>query len=423
MAGERHDAGAGTLRAARPSGRVADAALLRACVHCGLCLEACPTYLELGTEADSPRGRIHLIRALEDGTLGLDAEVVRHIDLCLGCRACESACPSGVRYGEIIEEARGYVEEHASRPWSERLRRQAILALFPYAWRMRVALWCADLARAVGVWPLVTRFVAGADLLPAARQRMPDGAFHPAHEGERLRVGLLTGCVAGELFGEVNAAAVRVLNRAGAAVVVPPGQGCCGALHLHAGDRESARAFARRNLDAFPAELDAVVVTAAGCGAAMKEYGTLLDGEPGYGERARRFAARVRDVTEVLDAVGVAPGTRSRPLRVAYHDACHLAHAQGVRDQPRRLLAGVAGLELVELGESDVCCGSAGSYNLTEPAMARRLRERKIDHILASGAECVAAANPGCALQIRAGLAARGATVRVVHPVELLDES
>lgn len=404
--------------------RIADPDRLRECVHCGLCLNACPTYLELGTEMDSPRGRIHLIRALEDGTLGLDADVVRHLDLCLGCRACESACPSGVRYGEIIEDARAYVEAHAPRPWWERLRRRAVLATFPYPRRLRGLLGLASLARGLGLWNWLARWIDGAELLPAHRAPGPSGAFHPAREAESLRVGLLTGCVGGELFGGVNAAAVRVLNRRGVAVVISPGQGCCGALHLHSGDPDTARALARRNVDAFPAELDAIVVTASGCGSALKEYGQLLAGDPRYAERAKQFAARVRDVTEVLATRD--PGSPSlappRHLRVAYHDACHLAHAQGVREAPRRLLAGVPGVELVELPESDVCCGSAGTYNLFEPAMAQRLRERKIDCIAASGAECVAAANPGCALQIRAGLAARGLNVRVVHPVELLDD-
>ncbi|MDX2168430.1 MAG: glycolate oxidase subunit GlcF [Deltaproteobacteria bacterium] len=405
--------------------RIANPDRLRECVHCGLCLNACPTYLELGTEMDSPRGRIHLIRSLEDGTLGLDADVVRHLDLCLGCRACESACPSGVRYGEIIEDARAYIEAHARRPWWERARRAAVLATFPRPRRLRALLGLAQAARGLGLWRVVSSWIAGADLLPARRDAGPRGAFHPAREAERLRVGLLTGCVGGELFGGINAAAVRVLNRHGASVVVSPGQGCCGALHLHSGDPETARRLARQNLDAFPAELDAIVVTAAGCGSALKEYGTLLAGDPAYVERARRFAARVRDVTELLDAIGAAPSSAAPPrrLRVAYHDACHLAHAQGVRAAPRRLLASVPGVELVELAESDVCCGSAGTYNLFEPAMAQRLRERKIDHIAASGAECVAVANPGCALQIRAGLAARGLNVRVVHPVELLDDA
>jgi glycolate oxidase iron-sulfur subunit len=405
--------------------RIADPARLRECVHCGLCLNACPTYLELGTEMDSPRGRIHLIRSLEDGTLGLDADVVRHLDLCLGCRACESACPSGVRYGEIIEDARAYVEAHAPRSWWERLRRRAVLETFPYPNRLRALFGLVQIARGLGLWRWLARWIDGADLLPRQREAGPSGAFHPAREGDRLRVGLLTGCVGGELFGGVNAAAVRVLNRHGVAVVVSPGQGCCGALHLHSGDPDTARTLARRNLDAFPGALDAIVVTASGCGSALKEYGRLLAGDPRYAERAQQFAARVRDVTELLATLDVGPSSAAppRPLRVAYHDACHLAHAQGVREAPRRLLATVPGVELVELAESDVCCGSAGTYNLFEPAMARRLRERKIDCIAASGADCVAAANPGCALQIRAGLAARGLNVRVVHPVELLDDA
>ncbi|MBX3027579.1 4Fe-4S dicluster domain-containing protein [bacterium] len=405
------------------AGRVADPALLGACVHCGLCLDACPTYLELGSEADSPRGRIHLIRALEDGTLGIDAEVVRHLDLCLGCRACESACPSGVRYGRIIEDARVHLNRQATRPWGARLRHRLVLATFPYRRRVRALLALAALARRLRLWPLIARRIDGAELLPAAAGAMPDGSFFPARGHERLRVGLVTGCVAGELFAHVNAAAVRLLTANGAAVVVPPAQGCCGALHLHGGERAAARALARRLVDAFPGSLDAVVVTAAGCGSSLKEYGALLADDARYRERAERFAERVRDVTEVLDAIGAAASASAMARRVTYHDACHLAHAQGVRQAPRRLLARVPNLELVELAESEVCCGSAGSYNLTEPAMARRLRERKIDHILASGAEVVAVANPGCALQIAAGLKARGSTVRVVHPVELLDDA
>ncbi len=407
---------------------VANAEALRACVHCGLCLNACPTYLELGTEMDSPRGRLHLIRALADHTLALDAEVVRHLDLCLGCRACETACPSGVRYGEILGEARAWIERRHGRPWWDRLRRRAVLATFPYRGRLRVLLALADVARMIGLWPLIARRVPGAALLPRERGTFAAGAFHPAHGDERMRVGLLTGCVGDALLSDVNAAAVRVLTARGIAVVVPPGQGCCGALHLHAGDATTARQWARRTLAAFPAELDAVVVTAAGCGAMLKEYVALLADEPAWAARARRFAAQVRDVTELLATLPAPAGGAGRmpagaPRRITYHDACHLAHAQGVRAQPRALLATLAGVELVELGEADVCCGSAGSYNLTETAMARRLGERKIDHILATGAECVAVANPGCALQIRAGLAARGAAVRVAHPVELLAEA
>jgi glycolate oxidase iron-sulfur subunit len=389
-----------------------------------LCLNACPTYLELGTEMDSPRGRIHLIRALSDGSLALDAEVVRHLDLCLGCRACETACPSGVRYGSIIESARAYVERHAPRsPW-ERWRRRGILAVFPHRRRVAALVQLATAARAIGMWGLIERFFdSAAALMPAAHGRPPLAAYHRAHGPERARVALLTGCVADVLFADTNAAAVRVLTRNGVSVMVPPGQGCCGALHLHSGAPDEARALARRNLDAFPAELDAVVVTAAGCGSTLKEYGTLLADDPVYGARARRLASQVRDVTEFLAGLPAAAPASGAAAKATYHDACHLAHAQGVRDAPRRLLACIPALELVELGEADVCCGSAGSYNLTEPAMARSLRERKIDHIAATGAQIVAVANPGCALQIRAGLAARGLAIRVAHPVELLAEA
>lgn len=406
---------------------IADAARLRECVHCGLCLNACPTYLELGTEADSPRGRIHLIRAVEEGTLALDAEVVRHLDLCLGCRACESACPSGVRYGEILESARAFVAARAPRPWWDQARRRAVLAIFPHRRRLRALLGLAALARMLGMWPLVTRWVAGAALLPAPAAVSPPAAVTPASGPARRRVGLLRGCVGDVLFGGVTAAATRVLARHGATVVVPPAQGCCGALHLHGGDPATARTLARRLLDAFPADLDALAVTAAGCGATLREYGALLADDPVYAGRARDFAARVRDVSEVLVDLGAdarpgGAGAPAPPRRVAYHDACHLAHAQGVHTEPRALLAAVPGVTLVELAESDVCCGSAGTYNLVEPAMAQRLRERKIDCIVASGADCVVAANPGCALQIRAGLAARGLTVPVLHPVEVLAE-
>lgn len=402
--------------------RAADPDRLRECVHCGLCLNACPTYLELGSEMDSPRGRIHLIKGLEDGTLALDDDVIRHLDLCLGCRACETACPSGVRYGSIIEDARAYIEHRARRPWWDRLRRAAIMAVFTHPRRMRALLGLAQVARGLGVWPLVTRVVGAAAMLPPWRPSAPLARLYPAHGRERARVGLLRGCVGDALFSEVNAAAVRLLTSQGVSVIVPPEQGCCGALHLHGGDPESARRLARQNLLAFPNDLDAVLVTAAGCGATMKEYGHLLAGDA-TSELAEGFAARTRDVSEFLAELGLPAPKRRSAMRATYHDACHLAHAQNVRGAPRRLLAGIGGLELIELGEADVCCGSAGSYNLTEPGMARRLRERKIDNIAATGASCVVVGNPGCALQIRAGLSARGLNVRVAHPVELLDEA
>jgi glycolate dehydrogenase iron-sulfur subunit len=405
-----------------PIEHVASEQRLLECVHCGLCLNSCPTYLELGTEMDSPRGRIHLIRGLQEGKLWLNDDVVRHLDLCLGCRACETACPSGVRYGAILEEARAYVESKHRRAWWDRLRRQLITATFPHPKRLRRLLGLVEPLRRIGVWGAVRRLVPGADLLPEVISAGELPVLTQAEGEIRARVALLAGCVGGELFSGVNRATLRVLARNGISTVVPQAQVCCGALHLHGGDPQAARVLARRNLEAFPDDVDAIVVNAAGCGTAMKEYGELLAEGP-LAERAKRFANKVRDVSELLVEMGLRSPHREVRERVTYHDACHLAHGQGVRQPPRALLAAIPGLVLIDLPESEVCCGSAGSYNLTEPRLATRLRERKVDHITATGATCVAAGNPGCLLQIRAGLRARGVDVRVAHPVELLDEA
>ncbi|MBI3785509.1 MAG: glycolate oxidase subunit GlcF [Deltaproteobacteria bacterium] len=391
------------------------------CVHCGLCLSACPTYLELGTETDSPRGRIYLMRGLEEKSISLSPDVVRHLDLCLGCRACETACPSGVRYGELIESARVAVESQHQRSPSDRFKRRMIELVFPRPAVLRTFLWPLRLLELLGILPWVRRIVPLARLLPPLRSWSQPARIVAAHGRETQRVGLLSGCVAQVLFAETNRATARVLARNGCTVVTPRQQGCCGALYLHAGNREAARACARRNIDAFGADLQTIVVTAAGCGAAMKEYAALLADDPAYAERAQGFAQRVRDVTELLDALPLQPPPDIGPMRVTYHDACHLAHGQGVREAPRRLLRRIPGVELVELPESDLCCGSAGSYNLTEPEMARRLGERKAENIAATAAHCVAAANPGCALQIRAALLRAGMSADVRHPVELLD--
>lgn len=394
---------------------------LSECVHCGLCLSACPTYLELGTEMDSPRGRIYLMRELEDGRMQLGADVVRHLDLCLGCRACEPACPSGVHYGELIEDARAFVEQHYERPWTERIWRAVVRDVFAYPARVRAALLPVRWAQRLGIWPLLRAVVPFAHMLPELRDGAALPAVSPA-SNPRGRVGFLTGCVARELFGDTNAATVRVLQRNGWTVVTPPAQRCCGALHAHAGDPEAARSFARWNIDTFPGDLDAIVVNAAGCGAAMKGYGHLLRDDPSYGARAAAFAAKVRDISEIL-APSLEPPANRLEARVAYHEACHLGHGQRVSDAPRALLRAIPGVELVSLNEADVCCGSAGSYNLVEPEMSRRLQARKIANVQASGATCIASANPGCTLQIRAGLRTAGSTIEVVHPVELLDRA
>lgn len=393
------------------------------CVHCGLCLSACPTYVELGAEMDSPRGRIYLMRALADDTLPMTPDVARHLDLCLGCRACETACPSGVRYGELIEAARVVVADRHRRPRLDRWRRTLISAILPHPRRMRVLLAPLRLLQRTGLLARFQSPSSWAALLPHLDAWAPVAEVTAAQGPQRRRVGFVAGCVAQVLFAKINRATVRVLARNGCTITTPAQQGCCGALYLHAGKRQEALDCARRNIDAFPTDLDAIVVNAAGCGVLLKQYGQLLAGDPHYAARAQAFSAKVRDVTEFLAALPLIPPHGVVHARVTYHDACHLAHGQGVRDAPRQLLRQIPGLELVELHDSDTCCGSAGSYNLTEPVMARRLAERKIAHIRASGATCVAAANPGCILQIRAGLRRAEMEVAVVHPIELLDQA
>jgi len=393
------------------------------CVHCGLCLNACPTYVELGTEMDSPRGRIHLMRELEGGGLPLSDDVVRHLDLCLGCRACETACPSGVRYGELIEAARHYVEANHQRTRLDRTKRWLILALFPHPRRLRLALAPLHVLETLRILPFLRSLSPLIALLPRLRRGRRLLSLNPAPKGERHRVGLLAGCVGRVMFAGINRATVRVLNRNGCTVVVPKHQVCCGALYLHAGEPQKAATCARTNIAAFGDDVSAIVVNSAGCGAMMKEYGALLADDPAYAERARAFSARVKDVTEYLVDLPLEPPPYPIRARVTYHDACHLAHSQGVREQPRSLLRGIKGVTFVELPESEMCCGSAGSYNLTEPELARRLGDRKAESVRATGANIVAAANPGCTLQIQASLRRAGIRTLVMHPIELLDRA
>ena len=392
---------------------------LLACVHCGLCLASCPTYVELGEEADSPRGRIHLMRALEDGRLDPTPEVVRHLDLCLGCRACETACPSGVPYGSLIEAARPWVERF--RPRAARWRRKVLSAVL--ASRSLGTLAFAPL-RLVGGRVFLRRFTRGPFgswlALAAAAPREPPAVRLPSvlePDGTvRGTAVLLTGCVPATLFARTHRAAALLLQRAGVRVLVPTA-GCCGALALHLGDGARATALGRRAAAALAVPgADWVVTAAAGCGALLREYGERLAGD----ERATWVGGHARDALDLLAELGLPAPVRALDSRVAVHDPCHLAHGQGVRESVRRLLAAVPGIRLVPLAESDWCCGSAGTYNLTERAMARRLLDRKLDRIAASGAEVVAAANPGCLLQIRAGTIARGLATRVEHPLDLL---
>lgn len=410
--------------------------LIGDCVHCGFCLPACPTYVSWGDEMDSPRGRIDLMKGVADGVIVLDAGVAAHFDACLGCMACVTACPSGVEYGTLIETTRAQVEATVPRaPW-DRAFREAIFALFPYPKRLRalavpLALYAASgLQRAVrrsGLLRLLPARLAQLDaLLPPvtiADLRRDVAPFTGAKDGRvRAKVGLVAGCVQRAFFPNVNAATVRVLSAEGCDVSVPPDQGCCGALSLHAGRTAEAKRFARALIDRFAAErVDTIVVNAAGCGSTLKEYGELLAGEPAYAERARAFAAKVRDVSEFLAGlVPQAPRARIE-RRVAYHDACHLAHAQGVREAPRTLLRSIPGLELLEIPGGEMCCGSAGTYNLFAPEAAHEIGMRKADAVSGVAPDMLASANPGCTIQIQSIMRERGADLAAAHPIELLD--
>jgi glycolate oxidase iron-sulfur subunit len=404
------------------------------CVHCGLCTASCPTYVETCNENDSPRGRIYLMRAVADGRLGMGPGVRKHLELCLDCRACETACPSGVQYGRMIEPFKLAMHKSAPASQSSSLLQRLILQhLFPYRGRLKAALAPARLLQRLGVLDWAER-IGLTRLLPPTLRRMqrmlPPLARPPERLPEvlgpigpkRARVALFLGCVADALFPETNAATARVLQENGCEVVIPPGQACCGAIHYHSGIEEPALDLARQNLAVFgSAAVDAIVVNAAGCGAMLKDYAHILP--PVEQPAAARFTAKVKDISEFLMALGpIAPRNRI-PLKAAYHDACHLCHAQQIRSQPRALLAMIPGLELVPLEESEICCGAAGTYNLTQPEMSERLGRRKMDHIEATGAGMVVTGNVGCILQIARQVQDRGLPIEVVHPVDLLDRA
>ena len=400
------------------------------CVHCGLCLSACPTYLETGKEMDSPRGRIYLLKAVQEGRLPLSEPVVEHIDLCLGCRACESACPSGVQYGVLLEHGRDFIErKHRRSLFQTWLRRVFIEGVLAHPARMKLALLPVRVLQALRLDRLLTRFepFRPLEFLPRLSRTTskPLAETTPAEGERRSRVGMISGCVTSVLFGRTNEATIRLLARAGCEVVVPRGQVCCGALYAHGGSLEKARQCARQNIDQFEKlDLDAVIINAAGCGSTLKEYGKLLHDDPKYAGRGAVFSAKVKDLSEFLVASGFqsAIGNRQSAIRVTYHDACHLAHPQGIKVAPRALLRAMPGVELIELPESDVCCGSAGSYNLTEPEMADRLQRRKIENIRAIGARIVVTTNPGCILQIQSGLTKAGQSIEVVHLADFLEK-
>jgi glycolate oxidase iron-sulfur subunit len=429
------------IEAAKPSNfdghKAPETALIDDCVHCGFCLPACPTYVLWGEEMDSPRGRIYMMKKSAQGEAPLDQRFGLHMDNCLGCMACMTACPSGVQYNKLIEDTRAQVERNIPRSTSDSLFRKLLFATFPYVRRLRLLALpmliyqrtgLQKLLRASGLLRLLPkRLLQMESLLP----RVPVGFMQslPAKvspvAAPRRRVGMLSGCVQQVFFQHVNQATARVLAAEGCEVIIPQAQECCGALMLHSGLDEQASALARRMIATFEkARVDTIVINAAGCGSSMKEYGHLLREDPEWAARAAEFSAKCKDISEILCELPARSPRHALPMRVAYHDACHLRHAQAIHAEPRRLLATIPGLEVAEIEESTLCCGSAGVYNLLNPEPANQLGDRKVENLLATKAEAVISANPGCLLQLMSGLRRRGLNAMpAYHMVELLDAS
>jgi glycolate oxidase iron-sulfur subunit len=404
------------------------------CVHCGFCLPACPTYVLWGDEMDSPRGRIYLMKMASEGAAALTPQLVQHIDACLGCVSCMTACPSGVDYGKLIEATRAQIERLYPRPAAEKLHRRLLFSLFPHPGRLRLLRLLLTAYQTTGLQALLrrsgllkllpSRLQALEALAPQLRAREEIATLTPAQGEKRLRAGLMLGCVQREFLSEINAATVRTLAAEGCEVVAPAEQPCCGALLVHAGEETAALDLARRMIDVFEkAAVDVIVTNAGGCGSNAKDYGHLLRDDPQYAERALRFSAKCKDVAELLEELGARAPRHPLPMRVVYHDSCHLQHAQQVRTQPRSLLAAIPGLEVIEIAESALCCGSAGIYNLVQPATANELADRKAQLIVPERPDAVATGNPGCMLQIGAALARSGQPTPVLHTIQILDAS
>jgi glycolate oxidase iron-sulfur subunit len=411
--------------------------LIADCVHCGFCLPACPTYALWGEEMDSPRGRIYMMKKSAEGQAPLDQRFQQHMDNCLGCMACMTACPSGVQYDKLIEDTRAQIERNVPRTASDRLFRKLLFATFPYAGRLRLIALPMLVYQRSGLQKLVEasgllrhiprRFSAMESLLP----RVPTTLFRklPARVAPaatpRRRVGMLSGCVQQVFFQHVNEATARVLAAEGCEIIIPPTQRCCGALMVHSGLDTEACEFARQMIATFEtANVDSIVINAAGCGSTMKEYGHLLRDDPAWAARAAAFSAKCLDISEILCELPPQAPRHPLPLRVAYHDACHLRHAQAIFEQPRQLLATIPSLQVVEVEEANMCCGSAGVYNLLQPEAASQLGDRKVTNLLATKATAVISANPGCLIQLMSGLKRRGLdTMPTFHLVELLDAS
>jgi glycolate oxidase iron-sulfur subunit len=407
---------------------------LDSCVHCGLCLNACPTYRELHVEMDSPRGRIYQMVQVSEGA-AISQSYIEHIELCLACRGCETACPSGVEYGRLVEAARAEIENRIRRPWHVRwLRSLVFRQLLPSRLNLEIVGTLLYFFQVSGL----KRLVGMLGFLPARLREVESlapeietpfffsyyGRTLPAEGARNYRVAFLGGCIANISFARLNEATVRVLQKNGCEVSIPDGQNCCGALHVHAGIRDEARELARRNIDALlGGGFDAIITNAGGCGSTLKEYGELLEHDPSYRERAQEFSALVKDVNEFLASIELNPEMSPVPVTLTYQDSCHLAHGQKVRSAPRQLLNSVPGLELKEMQLSDLCCGSAGIYNVVHTGMAMSLLRKKMDSVNATGAAVIATANPGCMLQLKAGVRRFGHGQRVAHVIEILDEA
>ncbi|MBD2771802.1 (Fe-S)-binding protein [Iningainema tapete] len=417
-----------------------DAKLIDTCVHCGFCLSTCPSYRVLGKEMDSPRGRIYLMDAINEGEVPLNTATVQHFDSCLGCLACVTTCPSGVQYDKLIRATRYQVERNYPRNWWDGLFRRLIFSLFPYPGLLRVLLvplWfyqksgLEKLVRASGLLPRFSpRLAAMESILPRITSKSFGGGLPdviPAQGERRYRVGVILGCVQRLFFSGVNEATVRVLTANGCEVVIPKSQGCCAALPEHQGQSEQAKALARQMIDSFAdTDVDVVIINAAGCGHTLKEYGHILEDDPQYREKAKEFAAKVKDAQEFLATVGLTAKLSSltdKPLTLVYQDACHLLHGQKISVQPRQLLRQIPGVKLKEPIDAALCCGSAGVYNMLQPDVADDLGQQKVQNLLNTGADLIASANPGCTLQISKHLRQQGKDISIMHPMELLDYS
>ncbi len=417
--------------------------IINTCVHCGLCLASCPTYRETGVEMSSPRGRIYLMKGVAEGRIGMESDVFQEqMSQCLNCRACEAVCPSGVQYGAILEASRAQIElarEEERLPahslparairggvFGLMFKRMELFRLFSRVMWLYQKTGARQVVRRLGILRQMG-LEASEALLPPISDRfvVPQGQIFRAEGQERYTVALLAGCIMSTAFADVHRATIRVLQKNGCTVFLPPAQGCCGALHGHGGDLDGARELARANIAAFEGlGIDAVIVNAAGCGSTLKEYDHLLHDDADWAARAAAFAHKVRDISEFLASIELnTADMRPVDLTVTYQEPCHLAHAQRISAQPRKLLLAIPGLKLIEMRESSLCCGSAGIYNVTQPEMASRLGNRKLDNAEATSADVVVTANPGCHLQLASGLESRGSTMRVRHIVEVLDQA